>query len=360
MPIIRRLMRQKLITMNETPISQPSTIQSWLKDIYATRLQNKSELGYTVESVKGSTKIDTVANLVALRLLKNYDGVCAITGFEGVGKSSFSILIGRKLARRTNTHFDLETNVLYDPTYEQVIKVVQTIPERSTVIIDEAIKIAYARNWGKKEQKQLNIIFTTIRERKLFVLMNIPAFTELDSFFKSFRILLWFHIFARGKAGLFVKDPNPFNTDPFNLKIANRILQDMKANERFNLSNLISRLRNSVPNFLTWFYIPELPSDIYLKYDALKKKYNFEVPQMQRDATAQLKETVDKSIMALYESSDVWDYKKLASAFNVSEKYVRTIINKARKQSSQEDAEAEPDRQEPDASQENQKADTNE
>ena len=103
-------MRQKLITMNETPISQPSTIQSWLKDIYATRLQNKSELGYTVESVKGSTKIDTVANLVALRLLKNYDGVCAITGFEGVGKSSFSILIGRKLARRTNTHFDLETN----------------------------------------------------------------------------------------------------------------------------------------------------------------------------------------------------------------------------------------------------------
>ena len=322
-----------------------STIKSWLDEVYATRLQEKSELGEKVNLVKGSTKLDTIANLVALRLFKNYDGVCAITGFEGVGKSSFSILIGQKLARRTQTKFSLEANILYDPTYEQVIKVVQTIPERSTVIIDEAIKIAYARNWGKKEQKQLNMIFTTIRERKLFVLMNIPAFTELDSFFKSFRILLWFHIFARGKGGLFVKDPNPFNSDPFNLKLANKIMQDIRPNERFNLQNLIERLRNNVPNFLTWFNIPPLPEDVYAKYNALKKKYNYEIPQMQADAQTQLKETIEKSIIALYESSDAWDYKKLANAFNLSEQQVRKIINKARKKQLEETAEMEPEQE---------------
>ncbi|MEM3859286.1 MAG: hypothetical protein QW478_07750 [Candidatus Micrarchaeaceae archaeon] len=301
--------------------------KEWYDSITADKV---TEFNEQLQALKGNSRIETVDNLIVRRINKNYDAVVAYTGYEGTGKSTMSIEMGMDIGKKLGNKLDLEANVLYNPTYDSLIRKVQLVPFKSPVIVDEAIKTMYSRNWGQKDQRKLNTIFATIRERNLFVALNIPAFAELDSFFKNFRVLLWIHIFARGIAGLFVKDPNPFTTDPFNIRKSYKIIDEQIKKTNFNVQDIIELLRDNVPNFVTSIRFNPLPPKIEARYKELKRKYSFEAPQLEKTAKEQYDALIRDTIVELFESSDKWTVDALAKRFNLTVPKVRKIIAEAR------------------------------
>lgn len=310
---------------------QPEEYKAWLDN-----LLNPPTIKDVYDAIKGANALDTQINIWYKRLLKNYDLPIAITGYEGTGKSTLAIIYARKMARKTGTLFDLEHNVLYNPSYEQAIRILQSVQPMSSVVIDEAIRIMYVRNWNDKNQKRLNQLFTIIREKRLFVLICIPAFAELDSFFRQNRILLWIHIFVRGKACLFSKIPNPFAVDAFNVGVAKRIIDVELGRKMYRIEDTIAILKDKLPNFVMYFTFKQLPERLEKQYIAFKRKYTIELPLKDKEEELSRLDVLRGAIVDLYQSSPEWSIKKLAKKYNLTDYRVRQFISEAKKEASQQ------------------------
>ena len=311
--------------------------QTWLEGIYADVQAPKSELKlFLEENLDGHTKQETISNYLQYRQTQNYDCVIGITGSEGGGKSSLAIEMAEDINRKNGLPFDYEINIIYNPEYSAVIRAITSLPERSAIVIDEAIRTMYARNWNNKQQKEMNTIFATIRKRNLVVLICIPNIAELDSFFKNMRLLAWIHIFDRGRAVLFVKDPNPFNSDPFNIKLSRKIIDEGMGRDRYDVNQMIIKLRQFIPNFVTNFKFDKLSEKKEQLYVGLAKKYLTELPQEEASAKERLRTMEDDLVVSLYESSPQWTIPAIAKKFKLSENHVRTAIRKAREEKQKE------------------------
>lgn len=310
----------------------------WLQQLYNPVQETSNTLVQINDLINPHSKLDTIINLLAKRIERNYDNVIAITGFEGTGKSTLSIIEAHKLSRRLNMPFSLEGNVIYNPTYESIIHSLTTKPKRSTVIVDEAIKTMYNRNWSGKAQKELNAIFTTIRKRNLSVFLNIPSFDELDSFFKNYRVYVWQHILKRGRATLMIKDTNPLNPDPFNTKLAKKLIdQYITGRDRFNATSIANLFADRLPNYITSFKFGKLSARTEARYDSLAQKFNVEVPAQQKKNANDYDQLLKDSIIQLFTSSPAWTKAKLAQHFKISTYKIDQIIKEARKDNAEAD-----------------------
>jgi len=153
--------------------------------------------------------------------------ICA-SGFEGEGKSRMVNQLGTELARckteEQKLHF-LKSNVIYDPTGGELIKVLKNIKSKSILLVDEAQKLLYKRNYNTSERKNLNILFSTIREKNLIVIFCIPDFYDLDVYFRNWRVKTWIYIPIRGLAVVFKKSNSPFSKDKWEQKKNQKIIE---------------------------------------------------------------------------------------------------------------------------------------
>lgn len=299
--------------------------QDWLN----TMLNKPTYHDYYAELMQKS-KLDTQIYFGYRRLLKGYDLAQAITGYEGTGKSTLAIEQAMKMSRLTKVRFDLNTNVLYNPTYEQATNLIRDIKPMSSIVIDEAIRILFSRLWNDKEQKKFNQLYTLIREKRLFVNFCIPAIMQIDSNFRSNRILLWTHVFARGKAGVFAKSPNPFTTDPFNIIPTRKLIDKQLGKEQYRLDKLIKLLKVNSPNFITWYKFNPLKPKVEAKYKELKHKFTIDQPAKEVQEKEQYNSIVEQAVVDLYESSPNWTMPKISKNYKLTEYRVREIIKKAR------------------------------
>lgn len=316
-------------------IYTPEQVKDWIQNL------NDPDSDKLIKTVKfreaeDRSRLDTIASAIVMRTTKKkgYDMILANTGYEGTGKSLLSIILAKKISSRNGKQFTIADNIIYKPTYAQMIHVLRTVEEGSVVIVDEAITIMYNRNWNDAEQKEMNTVFSLIRERNLIVILNIPRFSDLDSYFKNGRVLLWMSVFGRFKGVLFAHDPNQLNTDTFNLKYAAKVLAE-RGKEIFDVDNLILTLMDAIPNFITWFNIPLLSEAEIAEYKALKKKYTIEIPLEEKSQKKINEELTNRAIADLFESSPEWTYKKLGERYSLSEYKIKQII-KAEKERREE------------------------
>jgi hypothetical protein len=96
---------------------------------------------------------------ISERLRKDWDVVIAITGEEGVGKSTIMIELGKLIDKK----FSLKRNVSFIPKANELAKQFQDIPEYSFLGVDEAIRALHKFDWMTNVQQTLLKLYATER-----------------------------------------------------------------------------------------------------------------------------------------------------------------------------------------------------
>lgn len=228
--------------------------------------------------------LEDLCKLIVKRLKRDWDIVVAITGEEGIGKSSLAIRMGMMI----DPEFDLERNIIYIPSYKQIVdKITHDLPRYSVVIVDEAIKTMYKRRFANRLQIFLNTIYSICRKENKASILCMPDFQDFDRFFRQHRILLWIHILERGKAVVFVRDWSPFTRDKWwmdeNQKVLEKHVRRRKVGE-LDYADKIGALQDS-RNFFFYFEFDPLPKKIEKRYKKLNAGYRLEMPTLQEPAS---------------------------------------------------------------------------
>jgi hypothetical protein len=236
-----------------------------------------SEKDITILSVKDIIKS------FKQRVKKDFDVVAAITGEEGMGKSSLATLC--VIESLLYDGLTREEAVLKFPEYtifspnKQRVKEQITKAERYSVInSDEAIKILYKLNWNSDIQKFLNMLYALCRKENKITLLCMPRFTDFNEFFRKHRIKFWIHILDRGVGVVFGKDWNPFTDDPWWMKDGMDVIKKGTGRTKmvdFDTEEKI-RILSKVRNFIGIIKFDDLDNDIKKVYKKGKEEFGYE------------------------------------------------------------------------------------
>lgn len=147
--------------------------------------------------------------LVAQRMReKEWDYVTVIDGSEGKGKSSLAML----LATYTDEGFD-GTRVAFE--LDELFPLMEKAPKLSSIVFDEAIQGAYRREAMTGDNRALNKAAMISRKRGLHLIMCIPNFWDLETYFQQRRAKVWFSVDRRGRAVVHFPSRNRYRRDVF-------------------------------------------------------------------------------------------------------------------------------------------------
>jgi len=247
------------------------------------------------------TCVKMISEKARLKVRQDYDCVIAITGSEGVGKSSMAIRLGMAI----DDNFSMEKNILFSPIETEVKDAVTKLPKYSVIILDEAIKVLYKLNWNTKLQKMLNTLYTLCRKENKVTILCIPRLTDLSEMFRNHRVKIWIHISRRGCAMVFLKNDSPFSDDTWSFKIM------QKRTDKINWSAIefekqISMVKK-LPTFFGAFHFHDLDPRVKNRYIALRdtegEKYkglDFKDPEnIYKNKIEEYKGMYEKAIMIL-------------------------------------------------------------
>jgi hypothetical protein len=217
---------------------------------------------------------------LALRPTRNEDGVLAVTGDRGKGKTNFclgsSLMLSQLMPRETGPAFKWD-HISY--RYEDIGDIVEQAGEMDNKIyaVDEAVDAANSKDAMTRANKELSKFMQKARKRKNIYFWAIPDFTELDSSIRNKVIHYWVHVFHKNEqkernksyalAALFRKDLNPFNRDKWgfetNSKITSEPIHDVEG-----LMSLFTKTKS----FIAYLAFPILPAVIEEEYTKLSKE----------------------------------------------------------------------------------------
>lgn len=277
---------------------------------------------------KKITSIKMISEKARLKVRQDYDCVIALTGGEGVGKSSLAIKLGMAI----DDDFGLAKNILFSPIENEVKDAVTKMPKFSVIILDEAIKVLYKLNWNTKLQKMLNTLYTLCRKENKVTILCIPRLTDLSEMFRNHRVKIWIHVSRRGCAMVFLKNDNPFGEDSWGFKIM------QKRTDKINWSALEFDKQISIvkrlPTFFGAFHFHDLDPKIKAKYISLRdtegEKYKgleFEDPeQMYKNKIEEYRKAYEKAVMILKKTG--MKTSNIATLFSRTPATINNIISK--------------------------------
>jgi len=243
--------------------------------------------------------LDWLADGIRSRLRNDLDVVIAVTGDEGLGKSTLAY----QLAKRIDGDFDVEKSTVYNPTYEEVKDKIVGLPKYSAIVVDEAVKTFYKRNFAHKSQIFLNQVFAICRKANKAVILCMPAFSDFDSFFRRRRILIWIHIVTRGGFVCFVKDKSAFAEDCWHQKENDLLFRESFGSKKFfqaRPSHLVRAYRKSSNYFFSGEF-KKMPAEDSRKYLALAESVKYEL-SLETEATRKEvdRQMLVRAVVALY------------------------------------------------------------
>lgn len=239
------------------------------------------------DNVKIPLAILKIGELCLRRIAKDKDLVIAISGDEGEGKSTLSILLGVAIS----DIFDLEKNMIYTDERNELYEKLISMPKGSPIIPDEAIKMLYKHNWASAGQKYINMLYSLARRENKITILPIPRFTDINEFFRNHRVRVWIHIIKEGHAIMFSKDWSPFSfKDPWFIYENEKLIEKLRRRKKlasFDFSEKVRILRQC-RNFVIYFKFPKLPDSIYGtyknlstgKYDDLKEIFKLDQKEL--------------------------------------------------------------------------------
>ncbi len=228
-----------------------------------------------VDSVRPNLdeKLKTIVRRIDDRNRDDFDSVIAITGGEGMGKSTLAAIIGMLYDGR----FGFDRNELFQPTHKEIKERLTKLPKYSVIIADEAIRVLYKLKWQDKAQQYLNQVYALCRQENQVTILCMPRFTDFNEFFRNHRIKIWIHVYQRGKAMMFVGDENPFVTDVFWIAESMKIVDKaMRRNRKLSIDDDIAdRVFSKVRCYVMNFSFPDMPDELKKLYKDLKEKYSY-------------------------------------------------------------------------------------
>ncbi len=231
----------------------------------------------TVNFLPLKKAIPIIAKTINERVRDDYDAVMAITGGEGVGKSTFGIQLGKAI----DTNFTLEKNILFYA--ENMIDQMRGNPRYSYNMVDEAARALYSRTWYEKRQILINKYLRVCRKENKILALIIPNFWDLDSGIRNKRVLIWIWILERnsrtgiGKAAMFINDFNQFYSDPWGLKEGQRLFSRLRGMDYLMRDDIRYKNIAKIPSFVCFFEFPKLNDKLFAEYRELAEKANEEL-----------------------------------------------------------------------------------
>jgi len=212
------------------------------------------------------------------RIHENKDVALVLTGPPGNGKSTLAV----QLAMAMDPHFEFKRNVLFDPTIEDMHAAIYDLPKYSVIVVDEAIRVGNRKNWQSKRNKLLNEMLALCRFKNKVLIFCIPFFSTIDNDLQK-RLLFWLHIPRTGYAIFLRQTRNPFTSDPWSLKVNDRLFSKyLQYTGSYSFPQFVKLIRRS-PNYLSAFTFNRLPKEIEDEYDANKPtEFNLEAPEVEK------------------------------------------------------------------------------
>jgi hypothetical protein len=109
----------------------------------------------------------------------NNDVVGTISGDEGSGKSSLGANIMRYMS---DDEFDPRKDMV-GADFEDAVNKLTNIKKGGCLMFDEGNTLFLSTEMMKKEQRELHKVFSIFRQKNLFVLIVLPSFFRLSSYF---------------------------------------------------------------------------------------------------------------------------------------------------------------------------------
>lgn len=226
---------------------------------------------------------EELIKILKTRVKKDWDAVIGITGEEGSSKSTLaSWLVYQGCIYDGMTEDEaLDKFVeytIFSPNKERVQEQITKSTRYSVVNADEAIKILYKQNWATPIQKFLNMFYALCRQENKISILCMPRFLDFNEFFRNHRIKFWIHVLDRGVGVMFERDWFPASADPWFLKHASKMNEDMykrKHTSDFNLDEKIAAL-SRLKNFVGIVRFDDLPTKLKNAYKKGKAQFAYE------------------------------------------------------------------------------------
>lgn len=162
------------------------------------RMTREGREGISADIIAPKEALAYWSQKIVERTRRHFDAVIAITGSEGVGKSTLAL----RLAFECYPKFKLDS-LCYSGS--DVIREYKHSHEGSIIFYDEGVRGLLA---GPRTVEQTALIqaFTLVRELGCILFICAPDIWMIDKQVRGRRATLWFHVQRRGLARVHVRD----------------------------------------------------------------------------------------------------------------------------------------------------------
>ena len=287
---------------------------------------------------------------------EDYDAVIAITGDEGVGKSSLAYWICRIIFyiinyyKRTDfgcwclrnidgVKFDLREGCLFNPDVSLLFEMLKSFERYSCIWLDEAVDLLYKMDFNSPKTRIIIKEFTKDRSMNRVKLLVIPRFTDLTENLRNHRVMYHIHCYERGEAVLFVKSRSVAGKDPWSLKEGEKKFKELynsrgrarkRYYERGKFQYYLACLNSFPQNYrgiLTW---GKMPKEDWVYYNNLKEEANkITLEEQKTSKQVMYKKLKEQRRLAWqHHKDDGWSIEKIAKKYNVHKATVSRVLNK--------------------------------
>lgn len=215
--------------------------------------------------------IGNFAELLESRIQLNFDSIIIVDsgGVKGTGKSVFSMQLAKLLCKLINYTFSFDL-IVFNPDEARIIEMVKNLPEGCPILIDEASKVFYKRDFQKDYQKNLIKFINVCRKFRKIIILNNPDFWDLDKDLRNladFRVV----IVKRGLAQVRGKSPNPDLKDKWLRDFTSDKIEEYTKGDITKVEKVRLALKK-IPNHLFDIPIADMDKEEYKRYEELSKR----------------------------------------------------------------------------------------
>lgn len=209
------------------------------------------------------------AKYILERVEQKLDSVTAVDSgaVKGTGKTVFTVDVSKDLCFKLDYKWDIHKLMLLNATTEKLISLVRDLPFGVPIDVDEAIFLAYKRDYNEDPVKKLVKFVNICRKFRKPVFLNVPSFWDLD---KDIRNLCDFRatVIKRGIACIRGKYPNPEYEDLWMRENSKDIIDREIGSDITDLNGVIRGI-GKCKNHLFNIIFPNLDDAEYSEYEKL-------------------------------------------------------------------------------------------